>query len=235
MPMNKLLRGIVTLFLNWQMLHANPMITIFLRQYPADEEHAQEISESLQRPGKLARYTLHATLEKEIPSGIFATYAGFLGVSNTVGQLSFPRKQENPSIYLIVTEQATPIMMAGNTIHHWELDPTVPAEMYRFDQKRDAETQLDYWNVEKVDLPENNIIPLESILLFIKPKNIFIPTGITLSRTNANLILPDIYVKKGAKIYPSTLYVLNLKHFFGQINYLYEKRDNGYTTLIKNY
>lgn len=214
---------------------ANPVITFFFRPYPTDDNHLQEMSDALQRPGKLAHHTLHGILDMQTISGIFSTYAGFLGTSNLVGQTDFPRKQEKPLLYLIFTEQITPMMMAGNTIHHWELDPLVPTAVYKYEQKEDPATKLYYWNVEQAALPTDPIIPLDSIVVFIKPKNVYIPTGITISRNDPNLVLPEIYVKKGIKIYPSTLYVLNLKQFYGAINHLYQKRDNGYNSLIKNY
>ena len=68
-------------------------------------------------------------------SGIFATYGGFLTVSDLNGEITFPRKHRKPFIYLIITEKMSPIIRSGNTIDHWELVEDTPVEMYKFEQK----------------------------------------------------------------------------------------------------
>lgn len=219
---------------------ADAIITLFLRQYPvinedgtlADQEHAQAITDGLKNPGKIAHYQVHGILGKGAVSGMFATYVGFLGVSDTNGQLMFPGRYRQPFVYLLITERITPIMMAGNTVHHWELEDNVPAAYYKIEQQVDPDTQLTYWDVEKAELPHDKVIPLESITLFTKPKNVYVPTGITVTKPGTNLVLPDIYVKKGAKIYPSTAFVLNIRQFFAPDHFLFQQRPDGYSQLI---
>ncbi len=214
--------------------HADATITLFLRLYPAHEDgqFATEISTSLRNPGKIAHYTVHGILQKDWNSGIFATYGGFLSSSDSNGELMFPRRHEKPQVHLVVTDRATPIMMAGNTIHHWEFEPETHAQMFAMEQKKDMDTQLSYWDVRKVEIPDNNVIPYDAVIIFANPKDMYVPTGVTVVKPQPNLVLPDVYVKKGIKIYPTTLYVLNLRHFYGPIRFMYEKRPSSYSSLI---
>lgn len=225
---------IVACFLYYPSITAEAVITFFMQPYPelSREGTAQEMSANLKKVGKIASQRLHNILNKEVISGIFSTYGGFLSTSNTNGQTFFPRRHEKPFVYILITERMTPIMMAGNTIHHWELEEKSAASLYKIERKKDELTNVYYWDVEKEELPKDKIVPLESITIFAHPQDFYIPVGIAVTSNNSNLILPDVYVKKGIKIYQSTLYVLNLRHFFGPLNFLYEKRDAGYTSLI---
>jgi len=221
---------IVTYFLVYHTAYGDEAITFFFKPYPIikDSKLSQKIVDKLRRPGKIAKYTLNGALQESILDGIFSSYAGFLTVSDLNGQSAFPRKHENPLIYFLITTKITPMMMSGITIHHWELETGTPAAMYSAEKKQDEETDAFYWDVQKIELPENNRIPLETVIVFAKPKNIYIPTGITLSHKSANIILPDIYVKKGINILKNALYVLNIKHFFGTIRHMYKPEETRY-------
>jgi hypothetical protein len=75
-------------------------------------------------------------------------------------------------------------------------------------------------------------VPLESILIFAKPSNLVVQTGmITVGKTQ-HLLLPDIYVKKGINITKNALYILNLRHFFGRSKKMIRIKDKSYTTLF---
>lgn len=88
-------------------------------------------------------------------------------------------------------------------------------------KKVDDESKLLYWDVKKVPLPKNNIIPsTNSIVILAKPQDIYIPEGILPTKSSTHLLLPDIYVKKTISKRSTAMYLLNLSHFFGT---LYEK------------
>jgi hypothetical protein len=213
-------------------LHGDEVISFFLKPYPMTPEFSNTETKKLKNAGKIAHYTTHGILNKDTVSGIFVSYAGFLDISDSNGQFTFPRQHEDPLIYLLITPYITPILIANNTIHHWELETGTPATMYVLEKKQDPATDLYFWDTQQVELPKNRIIPLETCIVFAKPYNIVVPNGITLSNDAPNLILPDIYVKKGIKIYPSTLYLLNLKQFFGPIDRISQEKEKLYSSHV---
>ena len=212
----------------YQSVNADPVITFFFQQYPLLSDYGPQISQSLQKPGKIAKATVFG-LRNEHIAGIITTYAGFLDTSSLFGQVTFPRKHEKPSITFIIADKIMPVLMVGNTVHHWEIERNIPAAAYRAQRKQDQDSKAYYWDVQAIEIPDNNHIPINAILILAKPKNIYIPQGITLTADSPNLILPNIYIKKGIKQAANALYFLNLKHFFRQLQFLYHKEPSRYS------
>lgn len=212
-------------------IYADHLISFFLRPYPVIDQKAasKKIANKLHRPGKIISNHTKRIIPPKL-SGIFATYGGFLTTSNLDGEISFPLKHENPGVYVLVTEKITPIVMSANTLHHWELIEDTPSKFYLFERRYDPTTQVYYWDVSAQPLPKNNIIPLETMVLFANPKYVFIPLGITPVAPDPNLLLPDIYIKNGLNIALDSLYVLNLSHYFGPIFFLYQKDTKRYSS-----
>jgi len=222
---------IVACFTHNPTVWCDPVITFFVKPYPivSDKQYAQSLVDEFARPGKLAAHAIYGVGRDDIVAGLFSTYAGFLDTSNLNGQTSYPRMHEEPKLSLVVTNKITPIIMIGNTIHHWEFEAGTPVRMYSVERKQDDETELYYWSVEPEDLPENNRIPLDALVLLAKPKYVYVPLGITPTNDSPNLLLPDMYVKRGLNIASNALYVLNLKHFFGELRTAYRKTSKHYT------
>jgi len=221
---------ILTLFFNNHRLFAEQLISLFLKPYPvvSAKNASEKLAPKLNKLGKMAtnrsKYIMPAST-----SGIFATYGGFLTVSDLNGEISFPRKTGKPIIYLLVTEQLTPIIMSANTIHHWELQEEESSKMYKFEKKWDDEFKVWYWDATQEPLPENNVIPLESITIFANPKFVYVPLGITMAKETPHLILPDIYIKNGLNLTQNALFILNLTHYFGSILPMYKKQPQSYS------
>jgi hypothetical protein len=211
--------------------YADQRITLFLKPYPviSDNAFSHETAEKLRRPGKVPHHILHGILQKDPTTGLFASYGGYLTTSDFNGQISFPLQHSQNRLQVLITDKITPIIIADNVIDHWETQPGNPSELYTYEKKYNKESGLYFWNVEKESLPTDKDIPPETIIIFTKPKNIFIPTGVTPSNNRPNLVLPDIYVKKGIKIYASTLYILNIRHFFGTLGKINKKHESGYS------
>lgn len=220
---------ILAVFFNNHSLFAEQLITFFLKPYPeiSLKKASEKLAPKLGKPGKLSSNRIKHLLPPSI-SGIFATYAGFLTVSDLNGEISFPRKFTKPFVYLVITEKLSPIIWTGNTVHHWELEEDSPAEMYLIEQKFDEDINMHYWDVMQVPLPENNTVPLESIAIFADPKYMYVPLGLSLYTESPHLILPDIYIKRGINLTASALFVLNLTHYFGSIFPLYKKLPEEY-------
>lgn len=216
--------------INCPFLQSNPVITFFLQPYPLETDY-QDLATTLQHPGKVAKQTIYGA-RNGLVEGILASYRGFLEVSDEQGQISFPRIHEKPGLPILFTHKITPIMMLGNTIHHWELEDDAPAVQYYAERFQDPTTKQYLWNVKQVDLPKNRRVGLDALIIFIKPKNIYVPEGVSLTSNTPNLILPPIYVKKGAKRTAETLYLLNLKHLFGPIHQLHSRKPDRYSTQL---
>jgi hypothetical protein len=135
--------------------------------------------------------------------------------------------QQKEDLTLIITERIEPVLMLGNTIHHWTL-LSIPTAIYSVARKQDTRTKLFYWDVKPANKPENNIIPLTSIVLFAKPKNIIVPTGITITNDSQQLILPTLYATKNINDIAPALSVLKVRQFFGPISVINKKENDTY-------
>jgi hypothetical protein len=224
----------VTAFMYIPTTHCDEVITLFMKPYPLlpNNDYGHQVSRKLKEPGAIAHHTLHGILQKHLVSGIFSTYHGYLGISDYNGQTTYPRKLLEPVLYLLVTTRITPSVVTANTLDHWELETDTPAQMYKFERKKDEYVGLSYWDVKEMPLPEDSIIPRETIIIFARPQDIYVAEGVSEASDRPNLVLPDIYVKKGIKIYSSTLYVLNIRQFFGAVKLMKQIRDMGYSELV---
>ncbi len=220
---------ILAVFFNNHSLFAEQLITIFLKPYPelSLKEGSEKLGPKLAKPGKLSSTRAKHILKPSI-AGIFATYGGFLTISDLNGEVSFPRKHTKPFLYLLITEKLSPIIMSGNTIHHWDLEEDAAAAMYLMEQKWDEQAGIHYWDVSQVPVPENDHVPLESLTIFADPKYIYVPLGISTLKESPHLILPDIYIKKGINLTASALFILNLSQYFGSIIPMYKKQPDRY-------
>ncbi len=226
---NKLyIYSMLTAFCLFGNLRGNPIITMFMKPYMtiANQNDADNVSEKLKKPGKIAKIKIKNISRSPLIKGILSTYGGYVAMSNYDGQTSFPKKHALPMLYLLITNKITPVLMAGNTIHHWEI--VGPAQMYKVERLHNNTEDLYYWNVEEVPIPEDKRIPLEAITIIAKPDRIYVPQGITLTDNNTNFILPTIYVKKGINTNANALYMLNVRQFFGHTHPTYKKGTNRY-------
>lgn len=221
---------IIACFMYKQTTFAKGLITLHLKAYPSiiNEEYCSHVHNRIKRPGKLAEYCLFGILDQRLVAGVFATYAGFLNVSDELGTLTFPYDHNKPSIKLLVSDRLTPIFMADNTIHHWELDPGTHAKMYSMERKLDEDLKLYYWDTKPIELPQNMRIPIDSLIVVAKPENIEVPIGASDTNESPHLILPDIYVKKGNNLITHALYALNLKHLFRPVRFQFKKEPQRY-------
>lgn len=205
-------------------------INLFIRPYPQkNASPAQKLEEQLNIPGRITHKTIKNTFITQSPQmGIFATYWGYLALSGFNGLLTFPRKQQKENFNVLITTKIDPIFMIGNTIHHWEIDRSVLSQLYTVTQRQDPTTKQWLWETKEADLPKDNIITLNTIVLFAKPQNIYVPLGITLTQKNPQLLLPDIYVKKDVNIPARALWVLLVRQFFGPLHKVIKKESPTY-------
>lgn len=222
--------SIAFFFINF-MVWGDPVVTFTLKPYPMipSSKYCHDVIKEL---GKMSHACTYGVFNKYLSVGIFVTYGGYLTISDSLGEISFPYKQTKPVIDLLITSKIIPIMMAGNTVHHWVLDEETPAAMFRFEIQKDTLTKLPYWEAQPLPKPKNNIIPLQTIIILAHPKHIYVPIGSTPMQESANIILPDIYVKKGLNNASQALYTLNIKHLFGSVQFLNKTEPMRSITLI---
>lgn len=200
------------------------IISFFLRPYPDWNETAQHIAEKIVKPGKTAQYYMDAITHETLATGIFATYGGFIQSASVDDEIVFPRKHTNPLLYIVVTPQIVPIIMFELTIHHLEFDRSQKTAFYKAVRKPSSTNPKELvWEINPEELPADNRIPLESIVIFAKPSYIEVPTGTIPTLNNPNLLLPDIYVKKGINVVNNAFYVLTINNFFRPVETAYKK------------
>lgn len=216
------------LFINHALI-ADPILSFFMRDYP----DPSTIMKRLKKPGKLARYQNPFDDDSKPFAGMFSTYAGLIAVSDTNGETRFPRKHATNTISLVITDKIIPITMMHNTIHHWEINPKMPTTVYSLERIKDKETGIVYWNTKIGSLPENNIIPLESVVIIARPNNVYVPIGATPTTESAHLLLPDIYIKKGKKMLNDPFYIMTINNLFRNITFAYEKKPKQLSSQIR--
>ncbi|MBT3456353.1 hypothetical protein HN446_04785 [bacterium] len=214
-------------------IHCSPSphtVSLIIKQYPdIDTEYEiKKAQQNLKNPYKIPRKVIKNTTRWE--NGVFSIYAGQIEVSNN-SQIIFNRMHLKPEFYILVTDAIDPVFMFPNTIHHIEVLPNRPAALFSVKKVLDKKTQLHFWNAQEEPLPENHRIHKNSIVVLAKPKNVYVPTGITISNDDPQLILPTIYLKKQVNKLANALYILNIKQFFGSL-YLKQKQTGAIVSSV---
>lgn len=212
-----LLYGILVTFANCQ---SKDTINFFFKPYPPNAESfsLDKAQQLVSTPGKLSRYLFKHYLSQNSITGICCSYMGYFAVSSYNGLVEFPRKQANAQFTIIVTPIVKPIIMLGNTVHHLELLPGKPAQLYSANYTEDSTTRLWYWKIEPLESLNNNIVPLHAILIFADPQTIYVPQGITPVTKQLQIVLPDIYTKKQGRYLPILSSLINIKQFFKAVS-----------------
>lgn len=214
---------ILACFLVYPNTHSDPIIKMTLKPLPK----ASSFLRSIKKPGHTDQLYINGIINKPTYEGIFSTYAGFLSCSDYNGSTVFPRKQAKNYLYIIITEEIMPIIIMGNTVHHWELVPNSPIAIFKMELKKEAGENIYFWHTTKEELPDK-IIPLESIVIFSKPNNIIVNTGISVAETIHNFILPSLYVAKEINIIKTSLYSINLRYLFSNVPSYTKKIPKAY-------
>lgn len=209
---------------------ADPIICFFFKPM-AD---AQQIAHKLKQPGKIAQHTIHSIIDHIPVSGIYVTYAGFITVSDENGEVQLPRKHREDMVNILITTDIEPVPQFENTIRQWNLAPHTLAQMYTLQEKYNASTKESTWEIHKSTMPADNQIPLTTIIIIAKPKNIFIPLEPSKTIKSANLMLPAIYVKKGINSVSQGMYTLTVRHLFRPITQKAQQTPLRLTTHLLN-
>ncbi len=225
-------KSVLFLLLLASEISAGHILTFFFVPF-SNEDSARHMANKFKKPHAVAKRSLLNLGGGNPIEGIFSTYYGFLNVSDSIGQTSFPLRQSKKPLTVITTQKISPIMMFNNTVSHWELVPGSPAAAYTFAFKEDKETKLSLWEVSQAAVPENGQIPpTDTLIILAKPKNIYVPLGATLAAQDANLKLPNILARRGINTVRNALFMLNISFLFRPVDLLYKKEKTRYGTLL---
>jgi hypothetical protein len=233
--MKQIFKKILYLFAlisNLTVYSIDSIVTIFVQKYPyLSKREIKEIeqkpnhfdsvkySKALKQPDFLYKDVIKSYKSKHQLPAIMCMYAGNIALSTPDGQISFPRLQQIPDMYILVTDKIIPAyMIAPATVHNWMIDPKSPTEMYLMKLETDKKTNLSYWQTSKVDLPKDNNIPLNTLIFIADPSTMYIPLGATISDRSPNIVLPTIYIKRDFCFVKNTLFTLATNQYFRDTN-----------------
>jgi hypothetical protein len=176
------------------LLQAAPsqILTLFIEPYPSAVEF---------------------TRQEKLTTNIFFTYYGNSSISDSNGQVVFPVKTPDAKFFILVSNNIQPIPMIFCTINHLEIEEGALYTFFSVQRMYDQETHMHFWSVEQLKIPENLIIPINTIIVHADPQTIYIPTGITPTSNSPQLLLPTIYRKsKETKIMDLTVHSIHTKN-----------------------
>ncbi len=192
-------------------------VNMFIKEYPYEKNQNEQVAID---PLIVPKSMMKKAFYQPVTSGIYGTYNGYLAPSNQFGLISFPRQTQRAQFNLVITPTIKPTFLLDNTINQWHITDHKQTSMFQVKQQKDVETKLYYWKVQQTNLPKDSAIPLHSIVILSKSKNIYAPLGVTVTKKLPNLVLPPIYAKRGLDHIKQALFVLKIKQFFAPVKKL---------------
>lgn len=224
--------AVILAFLCWSLALANPYtINMFIRDYPIEElkKHPRDLTTQT-----INKQVMKTRFYQPVELGVYGLYNGYLSRSNDIGLLSFPRETLKEQFTLAITQAIKPIFMLDNTISNWNLVSPTEATLFQVKRFKDPETKLFYWKVQELNVPNDNYIPLHSIIIIAKPEDVYVPLGASATTKLPNLVLPPIYVKRGLDRINQALFILQIKQFFAPTRTISKQDPLTRSTLIIN-
>lgn len=169
-------------------------------------------------------------IKNKTPKNIFALYHGYIALSDDFGQITLPRQTHKEDFNILVTPKIDPVFMFPNTISHWEIPKDTESKLFTISKNEKKEKY--YWTIKEIE--PTNKISLDTIIIIANHKNVVIKPGEYATTDLSQLVLPDIYVKKEFDSTSNALFILQIKKFFGSINFIYDVKEKGYSRLINN-
>lgn len=197
------------------------MITLFMRPYEMLPEFRNEDTtraELIKDPYWVTKKYLQSNFKYATdPRGIYITYAGFVDTIDVNRQVRFPRLTQEDEITMIITRKLIPVIIRGNTVEYSLRDPDYDTAYYSLKRMHDDKKKIDYWNVEKQELPANKKISASALIIFAEPNQIIVPLGQTTATSGPNLVLPPIYANKNLQKDYNALSFVKINRYFGPI------------------
>ena len=207
------------------------IITFFIRPLPASLRLSSEQKADLSSP--LKEKKMHPRF---LHTGIYVSYAGTFGKSDTDGQVIFERKTPEVKLNVLITEDvnAVPVDPLNNkTIYGFALDPNAQSQHYLYERLQDPETELYSWHVTQIPLPKSKRIPYDTIIIFANPKHIVVPLGSTITLLSENFVLPDFYATESHFSAENALRFLKIRHYFSPVRFDYKFIPDGFQQRLR--
>ncbi len=158
--------------------------------------------------------------------GLYASYAGYIAISDHSGQLRFPLQHEASDLFILITQKISPVFSEKKTISHFEIDPTSPGQLYKLTQSQDKT----HWQTTQENLPDHGIISPHTLILFAKPNQVMLELGKHLTHKSGQLLLPKIFISDTIKNEFNSFQVLTVRQFFAPLSPLYKQGELELTT-----
>ena len=209
-------------------------ITFFVLPYfaPTTVQNHNHLEAVVAKPNKLDRDMVRKYTKHHINQGILVNYAGVVTFSNEDGQVTLPLRQTKERVAVVVAQSITPVLLQGNTVHHFEVSPHVTAAYYIFERIKDRKLNKYVWKITQTKLPKNNKIPASALVIMADPEDIMIFEGSFPTEKSPNFVLPDIYVKPTIAQENNVLHFIKTSKFFAPVKPLIKYDSDRYMRII---
>jgi len=169
-------------------------------------------------------------------NGVYAIYSGQATYSDHNGQITFSRKSVAPKFNLLLTRNIKPVFVKPNnpnTILGFVLS-SENFKYYSLERKENIEKKLYTWHISEETILKDKILPYNTIIVFVDPKNFFIPLGQIQALEGENLVLPDIYFVNQLSKDASAFKFLSIRQYFEPVITKFEFKKDLYQQRIGN-
>ncbi len=218
------------------------VITFFVRPLPKEpsaaiaayiEQQKAFLGPETKAPSVMSNLT-HLPFKQ---AGMYASYGGTITHADPNGQIVFLRKNPEPKLHVLVTNNIKPIPvdpLNPKTLFGFEVDKDTPAQMYLVERLQDPETETYAWHVKPIPFDTTKRIPHHAIILYANPHHVVAPIGPTATTVSENFALPDFYVTEQYNSALNALRFLKVRHFFAPVAFNYSYQPSEFIRHIKS-
>lgn len=212
-------------------LYSQQNIILNFKPFPKLQTNTHKNLSIIDKPEKtpyiLAKHQLGST------SGILAVLNGQASFTTTDGLINFKRESIENSLNILITNSISPIIFHGNTVYKWLISDPTKSQLFNAMRIQDPTTQSYSWTIKQIDIPTDQMLPPNTIVLFGDPKNIMIPVGSYVTHEAPHLVLPNFYVKSQFSTPGAYLKYLKHSRLYRQVKKMYKDAQESVSSLIK--
>jgi hypothetical protein len=207
------------MILSQQSIFAEPNIIAFFKyEKPQIDLEAEALQHKIDKPGKIARWGLKQLLTIPLSTlGIIGAYAGYCTVTNSIGQLIFPRKHAKDEVTLVITQKIKPVIVRGQTVRNFIVTPGAASKWYTLTRESNEKTPTAFWTTKSLEPQESARIPADALIIFANPEDILIPQSPIATINGTTLLLPTLSVTKHYRVEPNALQFLKISKYFSTV------------------
>ncbi len=184
---------------------------------------------------KMIKGLVPSTIVPSSPSGIMMIYGGYVSYTDFNGLVNFPLRHEGKQIDIVLTpsidlqrlykDTYSGIFISQKSISELKFSASILPEKYSFTQKPLEEKKpgallgkksefsgilMGNWEVSKSTVGIDSLLPSESVIVLVNPKNVFVPLGKATAMVQPHTVLPDMYLV--GKEFNDEILIENQKH-----------------------